>query len=63
MSSNPHDGGARSETDRRITESGQGPAEKAALGSGYSSIVRIVVVVLLFIVIGGTVFYLAGGGI
>ncbi|WP_375598136.1 hypothetical protein [Devosia sp. Naph2] len=59
MNSN-HNGEVRSETDRYITESGQGPAERLAFGRGYTSIIRIAIFVVLFIAIGGTIFYLAG---
>ncbi len=47
----------RSETDKTLTEAGQGKAERIALGSGYGAILRILAFVLGLIVLGGLVTY------
>lgn len=47
----------RSETDKTLTEAGQGKAERIALGDGYGAILRILAFVLAFIVLGGLVTY------
>ena len=53
-------GNVRSETDKTLTEAGQGKAERMALGRGYGAVMRIIAFVLGFIALGGLVTYFLG---
>ena len=52
-------GNVRSETDKTLSEAGQGRAERV-LGQGYGGMVRIAGFVLVFLLVAGTAFYLLG---
>ena len=48
----------KSDTDKKISDMAQGPAERAVLGkSPYGTMLRIVLFPLAFIVFFGTMFY------